>query len=88
VETGSARDIIKRARHPYSRGLLASTIHADQHHKRVSGIPGSPPDLALLPDGCAFAQRCSIVGPECRINVPELVQDIPGHRFACFRSTP
>lgn len=88
VEVGAAGDIIKRPRHPYTRGLLASTIRADQHGTRISGIPGSPPDMARLHEGCTFAPRCALVGPECRLSVPELRQVQPGHRFACFRSTP
>lgn len=88
VEIGAARDIIKRPRHPYTRGLLASTIRADSQGERISGIPGSPPDMAHLPEGCAFAPRCPDVGPECRLSSPDLQQAQSGHRFACFRSTP
>lgn len=88
VEVGPARDVIKRPRHPYTRGLLASTIHAESHGARIAGIPGSPPDLARLQEGCAFAPRCTLAGPECRLKGPELAQDSPGHHFACFRSMP
>jgi peptide/nickel transport system ATP-binding protein len=58
VETAGIADIVDSPRHPYTRGLLASTIKAGSRGVALSSIPGSPPDLANLPAGCAFAPRC------------------------------
>jgi len=70
VETGPVRTIIHEPRHPYTRGLLASTVHGALRGRRLEAIPGSPPNLAALPPGCAFAPRCRHVEPCCTTAVP------------------
>lgn len=84
VEIGSAEDILKRPRHPYTRALLASTIHGDMRGTRIEGITGSPPDLAHLPLGCAFRERCRHAQERCARQVPTLHTSDPGHATACF----
>jgi oligopeptide/dipeptide ABC transporter ATP-binding protein len=44
--------------HPYTAGLLASTVHGQPRERDIDAIPGSPPDLRRLPPGCSFAPRC------------------------------
>jgi peptide/nickel transport system ATP-binding protein len=74
VEEGSARDLIRAPRHPYTIGLLKSRAHgALQKGSRLEAIPGSPPDLAHLPPGCTFAPRCPLVIEACRA-APKLVE--------------
>src|SRR6516225_5607500 len=58
VETGPVRAIIREPQHPYTKGLLASTVHGAMRGRRLEAIPGAPPNLAALPPGCAFAARC------------------------------
>jgi peptide/nickel transport system ATP-binding protein len=58
VETGTAREIIRSPQHPYTKGLLASTVHGGLRGTKLEAIPGSPPNLVSLPPGCAFAPRC------------------------------
>jgi len=56
VEEGSARDVLERPAHPYTRELLRSTISL-----RTTGlqyIPGAPPSLIEPPSGCRFHPRC------------------------------
>jgi peptide/nickel transport system ATP-binding protein len=65
VETGTLRDVVKSPAHPYTRGLLASTIHGSQRGTRLEAIPGAPPRLDRLPPGCSFAPRCKLVEPVC-----------------------
>ena len=65
VETGSTREIMRTPRHPYTQGLLASTVHGGQRGRRLETIPGAPPNLAQLPAGCAFAPRCRYTAPAC-----------------------
>lgn len=72
VEIGSAEDILGRPQHPYTQALLASTIHGDMRGQRIEGITGSPPDLAHLPPGCAFRERCSRALAQCSQHVPAL----------------
>ncbi|MDY7579426.1 ABC transporter ATP-binding protein [Herbaspirillum sp. RTI4] len=74
VEQAAVADIVQRPRHPYTAGLLQSTVgEADRGHT-LTTIPGSPPDLAALPAGCAFAPRCSYAEDICRQEQPVLAQ--------------
>jgi peptide/nickel transport system ATP-binding protein len=66
VETGELRQIVCTPRHPYTRGLLSSTVLAGHRGKRLEAIPGAPPRLERAPEGCSFAPRCNLVAAECR----------------------
>ena len=60
VESGTAAQLFKEPKHPYTQGLLASLPHIGGHRsRRLPSIPGQPPDLANLPPGCPFFARCS-----------------------------
>jgi peptide/nickel transport system ATP-binding protein len=84
VETGSCRDVIRTAAHPYTAGLLPlRSGHAAAKGARLPAIPGAPPDLANLPAGCAFAPRCSRARPVCQRGDPVEVAVGPGHRARC-----
>jgi len=84
VETAPARDLYKRPRHPYTRGLMASVPRLDGDTDRpLVPIDGQPPDLASLPPGCAFAARCRFAQDICRAARPPLVESLPGHFSAC-----
>ncbi|MBB3944248.1 peptide/nickel transport system ATP-binding protein [Rhizobium skierniewicense] len=72
VEEGKVADIIRHPRHPYTQGLLGARVELANGRDRLITIPGSPPDLANLPSGCAFAPRCERVSDECRADVPPL----------------
>src|SRR5690606_29123873 len=65
IETGPVVDVIERPRHPYTEGLLSSTVHGSMRGRRLDAIPGVPPDLRALPDACAFAPRCRYAVPRC-----------------------
>jgi peptide/nickel transport system ATP-binding protein len=85
LETGSCRDVIRAAAHPYTVGLLPfRSGHAAAEAARLPAIPGAPPDLANLPAGCAFAPRCSHVRPLCHQREPPEVAVGPDHRARCF----
>lgn len=66
--------------HPYTLGLLQSTPSLSP---RLQPIPGSPPDLAHLPTGCAFHPRCAFARDRCRTESPLLRELHPGHSCAC-----
>ncbi|MDF2114343.1 ABC transporter ATP-binding protein [Roseiarcaceae bacterium H3SJ34-1] len=72
VEEGPVRDVMRQPMHPYTRGLLGATVHAGMRGKRLTTIPGAPPDLSDLPPGCAFAPRCSEATRSCTADVPAL----------------
>lgn len=87
VEEGSARDIIRNPRHPYTIGLLASRSHGSlSKGARLDAIPGSPPDLANLSPGCPFAPRCTFTIAGCLTEKPAPVEITQGHRARCIRT--
>lgn len=83
VEENSVADILTVPRHPYTAGLLASTVTAAQRGHVLPTIAGAPPDLAALPPGCAFAPRCSSATVHCREQQPA-TQRIGSAAFACW----
>ena len=86
VETGLAKDIYHKPRHPYTHGLLESVPRLDQPRgTKLIPIVGQPPDLAQLDDGCAFRPRCRFAVEHCRHNIPVLEQVGAEHRVACFQ---
>jgi oligopeptide/dipeptide ABC transporter ATP-binding protein len=62
VESGLTEEINNAPRHPYTRGLLAS-MPSIENPVIPTGIPGAPPDLESVPEGCAFAARCGDYQP-------------------------
>jgi len=85
VEQGPVRAIFTQARHPYTRGLLASIPRLDSDPTEpLPTIEGSPPDLAALPRGCAFAPRCGLASAACAAARPALTEVGDGHFSACF----
>ena len=83
VEEAPVQALFDDPRHPYTRGLLASVPRVDLERGLLPSIPGSVPDLAQLPPGCAFHPRCPAAQDACRAAVPPLVPDGPGRRVAC-----
>lgn len=83
VEEGSVAGIVQRPRHPYTAGLLASTVGTGNRGKPLPSLPGMPPDLAALPPGCSFAPRCAHAGDQCRVAQPP-VESCDGARLACW----
>jgi len=88
VETGPLREVVKSPTHPYTRGLLSSTVIGGVRGKRLDTIPGAPPRLDRLPQGCAFAPRCKLVEPVCREG--EIAERVlaPGRSVRCVRAAP
>jgi peptide/nickel transport system ATP-binding protein len=85
VETGAVGDVLNRPHHPYTVGLMRSTVHGGQRGTVLEPIPGAPPDLRSLPTGCAFAPRCGEARPPCLTAMPELVEAAPGQTARCIK---
>ncbi|GAA4735465.1 ABC transporter ATP-binding protein [Phytohabitans rumicis] len=88
VEQGSVTDVFSRPRAPYTWGLLESMPRIDRDRReRLVPIGGQPPSLLALPDGCAFAPRCTHRGEvpdgRCDTERPELVPVGDGHTARC-----
>jgi peptide/nickel transport system ATP-binding protein len=87
VEEGTARELIRSPRHPYTIALLKSRAHgAMARGSRLETIGGAPPDLSALPPGCAFAERCPLAADACRAAQPQAIELAPGHRARCIRT--
>ncbi|GBD11727.1 Oligopeptide transport ATP-binding protein OppD [bacterium HR23] len=85
VERGTARDIYKNPKHPYTVGLLKSVPRLDEPRKaRLNPIEGMPPDLINLPPGCPFQPRCPYAIDRCTKEYPPLVTVGDGHTSACW----
>jgi peptide/nickel transport system ATP-binding protein len=84
VEEGPVAPFVAAPLHPYSRGLLGATVHAEARD-RLSAIAGAPPDPADLPPGCAFAPRCTLASAECLSAVPEWRHPAAGRAARCVR---
>jgi peptide/nickel transport system ATP-binding protein len=91
VEKASRGDLYLHPRHPYSYGLLNSFPALHGPRRRMSGIPGSPPDLRAAPPGCAFHPRCPLAFDTCRAVLPSLRPaqgEDSGQRVACHLYDP
>lgn len=89
VENAPAKELFRNPRHPYTTALLRSipgAAAAAGENGRLYNIPGSLPNPAALPPGCAFAARCDKAESRCRRDQPPLVALAPKHQVACWRS--
>jgi peptide/nickel transport system ATP-binding protein len=91
VESATSDDLLRHPRHPYSYGMLNSfpTLRGPRH--RMTGIPGSPPDLRAIPSGCSFHPRCPMAFPPCKTDLPLLrsaTPQTPEQQVACHLYDP
>ena len=90
VESGPAAKLASDPLHPYTQGLIKSFPPLTGVRTRLTGIPGSPPDLREPPSGCRFHPRCPHCLPENAelylrqtTERPRLREVAPGHQVAC-----
>ncbi|HTX10314.1 MAG TPA: ABC transporter ATP-binding protein [Solirubrobacteraceae bacterium] len=85
VESGTRRQIHRNAAHPYTRGLLTSFPKLRGPRLKLSGIPGSPPDLREKLTGCPFIPRCGFATDACATVDMTLapIEPEPDHFTAC-----
>jgi peptide/nickel transport system ATP-binding protein len=89
VERAPALDLYGAPRHPYTVGLMDSFPPLQGERVEMSGIPGSPPDLKALPEGCSFHPRCPYALDVCRRQTPPLRPVDDGARLvACWLHDP
>ena len=73
VESGPVREVVRTPHHPYTEGLMQSTVHGVAKGVRLTPIAGSPPNLAALPPGCSFAPRCRYAEARCTAGSPDAI---------------
>ncbi len=71
VEEANTDDLFEEPKHPYTQGLIASVPRLDKKTgKKLSSIPGQPPNLIDLPDCCPFYPRCPHAMDICKNKYP------------------
>jgi peptide/nickel transport system ATP-binding protein len=86
VESGPTPAVFARLAHPYTRGLFGARPKLGAARgARLLTIPGTVPELADLPRGCPFADRCSLVIDRCRAAMPQMHSVGPDHLARCIR---
>jgi oligopeptide/dipeptide ABC transporter ATP-binding protein len=87
VEQGDVHAIFEEPRHPYTQRLLAAMPSRRHRGSKLATIAGRVPNLAELPAGCTFADRCPHVQSTCRRHVPRDLE-IEGRRVRCHIYDP
>jgi peptide/nickel transport system ATP-binding protein len=83
-ELGATRTIFDRPLHPYTQGLLEAFPSIHGPRVPLKGIPGSPPDLGMIPTGCRFHPRCPNAVERCTVTAPDLYP-VDGDLVRCLR---
>ncbi|WP_026650921.1 ABC transporter ATP-binding protein [Butyrivibrio proteoclasticus] len=85
VEKGTAREIFKDPRHPYTIGLMKSKPVVGQHVDELYSIPGSVPNPIDMPNYCYFKDRCEMCTGKCNGAYPGVYKVSPTHEVSCYR---
>ena len=83
AEIGPVDDVVRRAKHPYTHGLMGSIPHIGHDVEALTQIDGSMPRLTAIPSGCAFHPRCTKAYERCSAERPDLAA-VEGSEVACW----
>lgn len=86
VEQAPANQLFADAVHPYAQGLIGALPPLDGPRRRLTAIPGTVPDPANMPTGCAFAPRCALAAEPCGLAAPALAPIADDRAVACIRA--
>ncbi|HHE7410373.1 TPA: ABC transporter ATP-binding protein [Klebsiella aerogenes] len=85
IESGNTGEVLQQPQHPYSIGLLNSAPDNGEPRAPLRSIPGTVPNLARLPAGCAFRERCFAAGEACGITPTLQAHDnVADRQAACW----
>ena len=85
VEKGTAHEIFKDPRHPYTIGLMNSKPVVGKHVDKLYSIPGNVPNPIDMPDYCYFKDRCEMCVEECNGKYPGVYKVSETHEVSCYR---
>ena len=88
VEEAPVDILFNHPSHPYTIGLIASVPKLGSGVKVLPSIPGSVPDLSMLPKGCRFAPRCKYATERCHNEEPSLFEVSPQQKCRCWLAEP
>jgi oligopeptide/dipeptide ABC transporter ATP-binding protein len=83
VEVGPTRRVFDSPRHPYTSGLIATSVALKHKTARLSEIAGELPNLSTPPCGCLFERRCGQAMARCRSEAPPVFGDAV-HKVRCY----
>jgi oligopeptide transport system ATP-binding protein len=88
MEYGTADNIFYQPSHPYTIGLLGALPRLDHDGSELVSIPGNPPNMAHMPAGCPFSERCTHASARCGSDLPHLMpaEHAAGVLRACHKS--
>jgi peptide/nickel transport system permease protein len=86
VETASVTDLFASPEHPYTQGLLASSVHGESRGQRLQALPGRVPTPEEWPQGCRFQNRCAYATDVCREGPIALRVPAPRRTSRCVRT--
>ncbi|QOZ69362.1 ABC transporter ATP-binding protein [Bradyrhizobium arachidis] len=86
VEHAPSNQLFADPVHPYAQGLIGALPPLDGPRRRLTAIPGTVPDPAHMPDGCAFAPRCALAAEACGLAAPTLAPIAEDRAVACIRA--
>ena len=84
VEIGPVAEVLHNPKHPYTKGLMAAIPDMNETAEFLHQIDGAMPNLANIPAGCAFHDRCPNKCEKCSQLRPHLVTAAPNHLVACW----
>ncbi len=88
VEEAPVEVLFNNPTHPYTEGLIASVPKLGSGVKVLPSIPGSVPDLSMLPKGCRFAPRCKYATERCHNEEPDLFEVSEHQKCRCWLRDP